>query len=178
MSLATLLWAVWSSAAAAQGLEIGERDEVKPLLPGQPSGLGVGLVLGQPTGFALAQRLGTVGVLQGGVGYDFADESLHLSGDYIQNFAILNSESTPKMRYVFSVGLGGRILAGSGDGLDGLGVRVPVGLTFLPRETALDVYVEISPVVLVYPSIDATLEGAVGFRIYPGGLGKGTTSRD
>ena len=176
MILASLVWALWCGVAGAQGLEVGERDEVKPLLPGEPTGLGVGLVLGQPTGVAIAQRFGTVGLLQGGVGYDFADESLHLSGDYIQNFAVLRSESTPKMRYAFSVGLGGRILAGSGDGLDGLGVRVPVGLTFLPLEAALDVYFELAPVVLLYPSIDATLEGALGFRVYPGGLRKGAAS--
>ncbi len=176
MSLATLVWALWSSVAVAQGLEIGERDEVKPLLPGEPKGLGVGLVLGQPTGVAVAQRFGTVGLLQGGIGYDFADESLHLSGDYIQNVAVLRSESTPKMRYAFSVGLGGRILAGSGERLDGLGVRVPVGLTFLPLENALDVYFELAPVVLLYPSVDATLEGALGFRIYPGSIRKDASS--
>lgn len=174
MTLMTLFCTLLLGAAGAQGLEVGERPEVKPLLPGEPTGFGAGVVLGEPSGLALSQRLGTVGLIQAGAGYDFSDQRLHISADYVQNYAILESDSTPYMRYALSVGVGGRLLVDSGTNFnEGLGVRFPVGFTLLPRESALDVYIELAPTLLLIPSIDAIVEGGLGVRVYPGGLRKG-----
>ena len=47
-----------------------------------------------------------------------------------------------------------------------LGIRAPIGLTFLPQVIPFEVFAEIVPVMLLFPSTDITFDGAIGARYY------------
>lgn len=172
-----------SPTAFAQAGEIGQRGSSG--IEGYARGFGVGVALGDPSGVALSVRPGDWSLLQGTVGWSLSRGRLHLSGDYVRNLFLFESEATPELRYPLYVGLGGRILLASEDGSSGngersaradqqsnVGVRVPVGTGLLPDTQALDVFLEVAPVIRLLPDFGVGWDAAVGLRIYPGGIGR------
>ena len=61
---------------------------------------------------------------------------------------------------------------GSGNGSDNneddvtLGVRLPVGLTYLLKDGSLEFFMELAPVVELLPDTDADVDAAFGIRFY------------
>ena len=149
-----------------------------PGLGGSAEGFGVGLFVGGPTGLALAWRPGGPSYLQGVVGWSIPDERLALSGDYVWTITELTGAAEPNLVFPIYVGLGGRVrIDGDDDENDKkdrdnwngsyFGLRVPVGIAFTPRNTAIDVYFEIAPSINLLPDTDVDLDGGLGVRFYP-----------
>lgn len=164
MSFITLLLGMSTSAFAVT-------TTPSPGLAGAPDGFGLGVVLGDPSGLSFAWRSGDRGLIQGAVGWSAITDRLELNGDYLLNAVIFDSEATPRVRWPLYVGLGGRLRLGDADkrGDDsvlGLGARVPVGITCLPRDLRLDAFLELVPILDLYPETIVRLDAGIGGRIY------------
>jgi hypothetical protein len=134
--------------------------------------VGIGLIVGSPTGLSLEARLG------GRTSFDFAlgidafddDENFYVHFDYLVMPAILGSGGAVDVPLY--LGVGGVIWDRGGDFGDDLhlGVRVPFGLAFAFRRAPLQIFAELAIRVLFYSEIDddndADVTGALGFRVY------------
>lgn len=136
--------------------------------------LGVGIILGEPTGISVKSWLNRERALDFAAAWSFAEnDSFQFHADYlIHNFGILKTGSAGGKLPLY-YGIGGRIkLEGdnnekgrnSNDAL--LGVRVPVGISYLFAKAPVDLFVEIVPVLDVVPATDFGINAAIGARFY------------
>ena len=141
--------------------------------PGGP--LGVGIVLGDPSGFSARYWTTKTHSLDMSLAYSF-DSFFILTGDYKLNFPHL-FRSTGEHLHPY-VGLGGAV-AFSTDGTTGrggfygptgssfgLGLRVPFGIEWILSDSRLGVFLELVPGLGMIPSTFGFFEGGVGIRYY------------
>lgn len=126
-----------------------------------PPRFGLGLELGAPSGLTAKYFLGGNVAVQGGAGVieSWGEDGLHMHAEVVWHPALLHKG--PAVSVPLHVGVGGRFLQHQYDGRDcfdgrvyyycdedtHLGVRAPVGVSFLFRKTPLDVFVELALVV-------------------------------
>lgn len=142
------------------------------------SGTGLGIMLGEPTGFSLKSWLSPTTAFDVGVGYSWGDY-VEVAADYLWHFpkafngaplvpylgggAVLFVDTYPDNRYYYRFGT--RFYREDRASLS-LGLRVPVGLEFLPRSAPLGVFAEIAPGVGVGGGLFGFVQGALGIRYY------------
>lgn len=136
-------------------------------------GLGVGIILGEPTGLGLKKWLGNDRAIDAGVAWSFSEnESLHVHVDYLfHRFDVLTAAVPGRLPVHF--GIGGRLKfkdddekkkRNSDDNL--IGIRVPLGVSYLFASAPIDLFAEIVPVLDVAPDTDFDLNAAIGVRYY------------
>lgn len=147
------------------------------------SGIGLGLQLGFPTALTLKlgapQRDGLVFGLGAGFGYGgFAWFSI--TGEYQLHLVTLVSNPTLSLTGYFSPGLwlalssynNGRYFGfynGNAYAVGipiGLGVRGTFGLSMLFQAAPVELYLELTPAIFVFPGFDPGLGWSLGFRYY------------
>ncbi len=128
------------------------------------SPLGVGVIVGEPTGLSAKYWMDETSALDAGLGWSFEGRtSLHIHGSYLfHDFDLIPVE---KGRLPLYVGVGGRFKARSGQS-DRLGMRVPFGAAYHVEDFPLDVFAEIVPILDVVPSSRFSLNAAIGVRFY------------
>lgn len=137
----------------------------------QDRGFGIGIILGEPTGISAKTWLGHLSALDFAVAWSFEGRnSLTLHADYLNhNFRLIKVD---KGQLPFYYGIGGRIKFRDDDNLPGqnddtrLGVRIPVGLTYMFENVNLDLFVEIVPLLELVPETDFDLNAAIGVRYF------------
>jgi hypothetical protein len=133
----------------------------------QESGTGIGIMLGEPSGFSGKKWLTSTSAIDAGLGWSFTENgSIHLHADYlIHNFDLINISGT-KIPVYF--GLGGRLKMKGGNESIGnsIGVRVPVGIVYPFERSPFDVFFEIVPILDVSPDARFTFNSAIGVRYY------------
>ena len=132
------------------------------LAAGGPFGLGV--IVGEPTGLSGKVFLSERNAIDFAVAWSLSgDNDLHLHGDYLHHwYGVIPVE---KGRLPIFAGIGARVrFRENAD--DEVGLRIPVGLTYLFEGAPFDVFVEIVPILDLTPDTDFDLEGAVGGRFY------------
>ncbi|HMP89002.1 MAG TPA: DUF3996 domain-containing protein [Kiritimatiellia bacterium] len=139
-------------------------------------GLGVGLMVGEPTGISLKKWIDADRAFDAGIAWSFSDNaSLHFHGDYLihRNDDFPPPELKGKSRYYY--GLGFRIKLkednrgrGKNDDDAMIGIRIPLGITYLFSEAPIDIFAEIVPILDVAPDTDVRLNAAIGVRYYFG----------
>jgi len=98
------------------------------------------------------------------VGWAFEDhDSFHLHGDYLWHAFDLVPVNYGKLPLYF--GVGGRVKVPD-EGESRVGVRLPVGVSFLFQNAPVEVFAEIAPVVDVAPATQLRFNGGVGIRYY------------
>ena len=144
----------------------------------RPAGdFGFGLILGDPTGVTLKFWTSNANAFVLDVGGSYFG-NLSIVGDYLWHFDAFNSNIVG-----LYAGAGG--VLGFGEGRDwvykrgdddfyvrddddfGLGARGTFGLNVVPRNTPLEIFVEIGVLVGFVPTFGAGPEAAVGIRFYP-----------
>ena len=135
--------------------------------PEEYRGFGIGIILGEPTGFNAKLVLNPLAAFDLGVGWSFADPqhmgfNFFVYGDYLFHFFGL--AAVPSGSLGFYCGIGG--LANiRGDGVLA-SIRIPLGLTYLIANVPLDVFVEIVPSMEVYPETIFRGFGGIGIRYW------------
>jgi len=133
--------------------------------------LGVGIILGEPTGITAKLYLKDDQAIQAAVGSAFIGGGLQIHGDYVFHPYIL--QTRPSFVLPVYVGPGVRLIDYT-NGRDGssfaIGARVVGGLLFDFREVPLDAFVEVAGV-LEYQFKDGTgagikLNAGAGVRYY------------
>lgn len=161
-ALVTCGLALAASRASADGVEKGS--------------LGVGLIIGEPTGVAAKLYLQDDQAVQAALGFTFVSGGFHAHADYVFHPWIL--EERDAFTLPAYVGPGVRVMQHrAGRGADDdfrIGARAVAGLLFDFKEIPLDVFVEVAGIVEVrFGSSDddingfgLALNGGLGGRYY------------
>jgi len=122
--------------------------------------LGLGLMLGEPSGVSVKSWLGQKSAFDIGAAWSLSgrDEALHLHADYLHHSWFENRKNL-----AFYYGLGGRVIFSDNAVA---GVRVPFGLTYVFEGIPIDLFVEAAPLLDLSPNVDFAGNGAFGIRYY------------
>ena len=126
-------------------------------------GLGLGIILGEPTGVSFKSWLSTTTAFDMAAAWSFVDEdALHLHGDYlIHNYGVFQ---VSKGYMPFYYGIGARLKTQSNDSR--VGIRFPVGVNYLFARDPIDIFFELVPILDVTPSTDFNLNASLGARYF------------
>ena len=120
-------------------------------------GIGLGIIVGQPTGLSAISWLGGGNALDFVAAWSFQDSgSFYLHADY-QFHGYVDQPMT-----LFS-GIGGFVLL-QDDPV--LGIRIPLGISLLFQRAPMDLFFEVAPGLALAPATDFFVGGGIGFRFY------------
>ncbi len=127
--------------------------------------LGVGVIFGDPTGASAKLWLDNRLAVDGAVGwspYDHTD--LYVHSDLLwHDFDLLK---VPQGRLPVYFGVGALVRFRSDHFDNQVGVRAPIGVSYMFDNIPVDVFAEIAAAVLVAPSIRGNITGGVGIRYW------------
>jgi hypothetical protein len=126
--------------------------------------VGLGIIVGEPTGVDLKVFLSEVNAIEGAIAWSLSgDNEFHLQVDYLYHF--YDWIKVEKGLLPVFMGIGGRIALRDNDD-DLLGIRIPFGLAYEFADGIFDVFGQIVPVLNLTPDTDFDLEGAIGGRFW------------
>jgi len=127
----------------------------------QEKGDGLGVILGEPTGVSGKTWISGKHAVDAVVAWSFRSKgSFHLHADYLWHFGDAVSSSE---RFVLYAGAGARLATFSGTSV---GVRIPFGIAWWPRNTPIDLFGEIAPIMDLAPATEVRLNGGIGIRYF------------
>jgi hypothetical protein len=127
--------------------------------------LGVGIILGEPIGASVKYFFNDTLAIDGAAGWsDHEHSNLYLHSDVLWHNYDLLPVSRGRLPVYF--GVGGLVRFRNHDEDNQVGVRVPVGLSYLFDNVPLDVFAEIGPAIDVAPSVRGEITGGVGVRFW------------
>lgn len=137
-------------------------------------GMGLGVIVGEPTGLSLKKWIGDSRALDAGIAWSFSEnDSLHLHADYFFHRFDLISDPEVRGQLPLYIGIGVRVKLkeenngrGRNDSDDLVGVRIPLGVSHLFANAPFDLFAEIVPAMDVVPDTDLDLNAAIGARFY------------
>ena len=126
----------------------------------QSNGVGVGLIVGEPTGISGKYWTGSTTAFDAALAWSFVDENaFQIHADYLFHNIRLISVSEGKLPFYY--GIGARLKTANDIKL---GVRVPLGLAYLFQNVPIDIFVEVVPILDVIPKTDFQINAALGAR--------------
>lgn len=131
-------------------------------LAAQNSGLGVGVIVGEPTGLSFKYWTGESTAYDGAVAWSFGKEdALHLHTDILFHNPHLIEVSKGSLPVYYGIGAKLKL-----EDKSKLGVRIPVGIAYQFAKAPFDIFLEIVPLLDLAPATDFGLNGAIGVRYY------------
>ena len=131
-------------------------------LVAQNSGLGAGIIVGEPTGISLKYWTGELSAFDGAIAWSFGKEdALHLHADMLLHNPDLITVSQGSLPVYY--GLGVRIKL---EDKSKIGVRIPVGVAYQFVEAPFDIFLEVVPLLDLVPATDFGLNAALGVRYF------------
>jgi len=128
----------------------------------QADGIGVGIILGEPTGLSGKLWLTEKTAADAAVAWSMWDGgALHVHADFLVHSFNLINVSQGQLPLYF--GIGARVKL-SDDPM--VGVRVPVGLAYLFGSAPIDVFLELVPILDLVPATDFDFNSAIGIRYF------------
>jgi hypothetical protein len=123
----------------------------------QGHGLGLGLVLGEPTGVSCKGWVTHSGAIQLGIGWPSTSHTggTAISAEYLWHSHIFRSRES----FPLSYGLGG--IFGLSNDINIFGVRSAFGISWWPHSSSFDIFLELNPTLYLKPS--STFEFDFGF---------------
>jgi hypothetical protein len=134
-----------------------------------PKGLGVGIILGVPTGISFGYRVNSKSHFDAAVAWSVTHDSVHIHVNSLFELMQIVDPNAPMYQFPLYAGLGVRVQLDPGQATKlnlRLGLRVPVGITFLPQTAPFEVFAEIAPVMSLIPDTSVSFDGAIGARYY------------
>jgi hypothetical protein len=128
----------------------------------QDSGIGLGIIVGEPTGLSAKMWTGENTAFDAAVAWSFeGDGWLHVHADFLMHNYDLLSVSQGNLPVYYGAGA----YVGLASDL-ALGIRVPVGLAYQFEGAPVEVFAEIVPGLGLLPSINFYFGGGAGVRYY------------
>jgi hypothetical protein len=165
-----------NSYICIQNLQIIYEDKVKQIkylvilfsiffittMNAQDKGTGLGIIVGEPTGFSFKHWLSSNSAIDAAIAWSFIDEgAFHIHADYLlHSFRLIN---VPEGKLPFYYGIGGRLKTAHDAQL---GVRVPLGLAYIFQSAPVDIFLEVVPILDFIPKTDFKINAALGARYY------------
>lgn len=133
--------------------------------PAPAASIGVGVIAGEPTGLSVKAWLDERHAVDLGVGWSLTRSAVHIHVDYLwHEFDLLRPGGGSRLPLYF--GVGGRFTSGDTGHLAELGVRAPVGVSWIPAKVPLDLFVEVAPVLNLFPDSALSVSAAIGLRYW------------
>ncbi len=131
-------------------------------LEAQDRGFGLGIILGEPTGVSFKKWVGRREAFDVAVAWSFEGEgAIHIHADYLfHNFRLFNIE---KGDLVFYYGIGARVKKVD---KTQVGVRIPLGLSYLFEKDPVEIFFELGPILNLTPKTLFRMTTGVGVRYY------------
>lgn len=128
----------------------------------QGRGLGLGVMIGEPTGISCKGWLSHSGAIQLGVGWPSLSETQGtvVSAEYIWHSHIFSSREYLPLFY----GLGG--LFGVSSGSDRMAARGIFGIAWWPHHSSLDIFLQLAPALYFKPSSRFDFDFGFGIRYF------------
>ncbi|MEA2005125.1 MAG: hypothetical protein U9O50_02510 [Acidobacteriota bacterium] len=128
----------------------------------QGKGIGLGVILGEPTGLSFKAWTGDKTAIDGAAAWSFGNEnSWHFHADYL--FHTRNFLKAKKGNLLFYYGIGGRIKT---EKKSRVGIRFPIGFSYLFEKAPFDIFFELGPLLDLVPSTEFGITGGIGIRYY------------
>jgi hypothetical protein len=141
----------------------------------QERGFGLGVILGEPTGFSAKLWTSPATAFDFGLGWSIGGDRIgkyngnydggtrvHVHMDYLwHSFEAIHTDVQLPIYY----GLGGRLNSGAGYN-SSLAIRGVFGVAWLPREAPFDLFVELVPSLQFTSPAGFGMEAGVGARYY------------
>jgi hypothetical protein len=151
---------LYGSNVAAQDSKI--QDSKTPNSTIQDRKLGLGFILGEPTGLSLKKWIGDTVAIDGSASWSFGRKSaLQLHADYLLH--IFNLIKVGKGKLPLYYGLGVRVKF---EDDSKAGIRFPLGINYIFENEPLDIFFEVAPIINLAPSTEFDLNGAIGIRYF------------
>jgi hypothetical protein len=134
---------------------------------GYPHRFGAGIILGEPTGASLKYWLNDTLAIDGAVGASFNDDD-HDSNFYLHSDLLIhNFDLIPVPQGRLPIYFGAGALVRFRDDEDNqVGIRIPVGVSYLFDNAPIDVFAEIAPAIDVAPDVRGEITGGIGIRFW------------
>ena len=137
------------SPAGAMSSRVGAADD-----------LGFGAAMGQPFGVTAKYWLSSSVAVDGFMGYHF-NHNFDTHMDYLWHS--FSSFYVSSGRLPFYLGVGGRVLLGDDSQL---GLRGPIGVSYLFPNDPVELFAELAPVVKITSGVGLDIDGVLGVRVY------------
>ncbi len=126
------------------------------------NGWGIGVIIGEPTGISLKIWNSRTTAIDAAAAWSFKDEGkLHLHMDYLlHNFKLFKARHGKLPLYY---GIGGRVKF---EKEIRVGVRFPLGICYILRDTPIDIFFEIVPLLDLTPETDFNFNASIGLRYF------------
>ncbi len=133
-------------------------------LSAQETGLGAGIIIGEPTGISAKYWLDGQNALDVGLAYSLfkANNGVALHIDYLFHLMHIYISNQTFLPYY---GFGGRVKF-SGNSQSSLGARGVVGVGWIYKPKPIDVFLEFAPVFDLLPATEISLGVSLGARYY------------
>ena len=135
--------------------------------------LGLGVILGEPTGLSVKYWLDDKQAIDGGATWSFWDgDGFQLHADYLWHGFEFLSPLVVSGKLPVYAGVGARLKFRDDNGKhdDGgdtvFGLRVPLGVSYLFDGKPFDIFAEIAPTLDLTPDVELNFAIAVGVRFY------------
>lgn len=151
-------------------------DAGVPLWAHPAEGIGVGVVIGLPTGINAAWKPEGPIWGQTSAAWSFESDSFALNVDVLYTVASPTAKDNADFLFPIYVGIGPRFRFGDavdqgGYNQDLLGLRVPVGMCFTHKDFPLEGFLEFAPGVGLVPDTRGLFDVGLGLRLYLPGTG-------
>jgi hypothetical protein len=162
------------SAILLTGLAVfaGYADEALTLSrqnPGDTSApakrFGLGVIVGEPTGADAKLWLTDVLAIDAAAGWSFHDHTdFYLHGDLLlHKFDLI---PVTRGQLPFYIGAGGLLRFRDDHRDNQVGVRVPVGVSYMFDNAPVDIFAEVAPAIDVAPGVRGEITGGIGIRYW------------
>jgi hypothetical protein len=129
---------------------------------GQNGKLGLGIILGEPTGLSAKMWTGNTTAFDAGAAWSFVSGGFfQIHGDLLFHNFDLFKVDTGKMALYY--GFGGRVKFADQTIVS---VRVPIGISYQFEKTAIELFFEVVPMLDLIPATEVSVGGGAGFRYY------------
>ncbi len=133
-------------------------------LAAENNNLGLGVILGDPTGITGKYFLSAESAIDAGAGWETSgDDRFHVYADYLFHINDLFEVGKGSLPLFFGAGL--RFISLEDDD-DELGIRLPVGLEYVFPKLSIRIFGELVPVLELTPDTEFDLDAGVGIRYF------------
>ena len=129
---------------------------------GRDGKVGLGLIFGEPTGLSAKWWTGKTTAFDAGAAWSFVSGGFfQLHGDLLFHNFDLFQVKTGQMALYY--GFGGRVKMADQTIIS---VRAPIGISYQFEKTAIELFLEVVPMLDIVPATEVGIAGGAGFRYF------------
>lgn len=130
----------------------------------QDKNVGLGVIIGEPTGFSAKVNTGPTIAFDLGLAWAFNNETaLHLHGDILNHARNLFQINGAPFDLHYGIGMRFKFNENNDDNV---GIRIPVGLNYMFASVPIETFFEIAPIIDLTPSTNMALNVGIGARYF------------